>query len=102
MEGAKVVSIQPRHFWFATFGLWLFFLSGVLTPFFGTPGAIQALRLRHILETKQEQIAQHEDELLRLQTEADRLEKSRVAQQIEIRRVLGYAAPNELIFDFRE
>ncbi len=82
------------------FALWLIFLSGALTPFLGTPGAIQALRLRHILNTKQALVSQREDELIQLQQQIAQLEKSRVAQQFEIRRVLGYAAPNELIFDF--
>jgi hypothetical protein len=90
----------PNGFWITVFGVWFVFLSGLLTPFLGTPGIIQALRLRHTLETKQALVSLHEDELLRLQSRIGQLQKSPVAQQVEIRRVLGYAAPNELIFDF--
>ncbi len=90
----------PNGFWMTAFGIWFVFLSGLLTPFLGTPGVIQALRLRHTLETKQALVSLHEDELLRLQSRISQLQKSPVAQQVEIRRVLGYAAPNELIFDF--
>ncbi len=93
-------ALKPQHFWIGLFTLWMVFLSGALTPFVGTPGAIQALRLRSVLNSKQELASRHEDELIKLQQQISLLEKSQVAQQLEIRRILGYAAPNELIFDF--
>jgi hypothetical protein len=35
-----------------------------------------------------------------LKADADQLEHSKLVQQREIRRVLGYAADDEIIFDF--
>jgi hypothetical protein len=99
-QAQPAASFQPVHLWALLFGLWVLFLSGTLTSFLGTPGAIQAIRLRLTLAGKQEQLTRAEDELLGLQEVAEHLEKSRPVQQREIRHVLGYAAPDELIFDF--
>lgn len=92
--------LGPHPFWAAFFGLWIVFLSGVLTPLFNTPGMIQLLRLRRVADEKQDQVNRYETELLQLQEEAALLERNRLAQQREIRKVLGYAAQGDLIFDF--
>lgn len=92
--------ITPKRLWGFIFAVWGVFLSGVLAGMVGSPGAIQALRLKSLLEAKQDQISQIEGEVHALEAEAGRLEKSRVAQEREIRRTLGYAAPDEIIFDF--
>jgi cell division protein FtsB len=86
--------------WFAVFSLWGIFLSGILAGFVGSPGVIQAVRLNSLLHAKETQLTELQDELSRIKTEVSGLEKSRVVQQREIRRVLGYAASDELIFDF--
>jgi hypothetical protein len=83
------------------FGLWILFLSGMLANFVGSPGILQAIRLKNLLESKKLQLAQAQEELRRLKTDAILLENNRFAQQREIRRVLGYAAGDEIIFDFR-
>jgi cell division protein FtsB len=41
-----------------------------------------------------------EETVLGLQAEAELLEKNKLAQQREIRRVLGYVASDEIVFDF--
>lgn len=94
--------ITPNRLWLALFLLWTIFLSGLFTPLLKTPGILQALRLNSIYDAKQEEINQKENELIALQNGADLLEKNHIIQQREIRRVLGYAAPDELIFDFSE
>lgn len=95
-----IKNLTPGKVWASCFSLWALFLSGVFANFVGSPGVIQAIRLKSLLETKQLQVTKLQDELKRLQTEAVQLEKSKVVQQREIRRVLGYAAPEEIIFDF--
>jgi hypothetical protein len=79
-------------------------LTGILAPRVGShsssPGVLQAVRLQNLLKSKEMQIQAIQGELDRLQTEASLLEKSTIIQEREIRRVLGYAAPDELIFDF--
>ena len=82
------------------FGFWGIFLSGIMAPFIGSPGVIQAVRLSNLLDAKQIQLAKIETEITRLDGMRYRLETSRTAQEHEIRRVLGYAAPDEIIFDF--
>ena len=86
--------------WACVFGLWGLFLSGALASFVGSPGIIQAIRLKNLLESKQANVTRIQEEVRVLTTEAVQLEKSKVVQQREIRRVLGYAAQDEIIFDF--
>jgi hypothetical protein len=92
--------ISPNRIWILIFGIWLVFLSGVLNPLTGSPGVLQAVQLQRILNNKLTQIDVAENQLIALQEESTRLEKNPLTQEREIRRVLGYAAPSELIFDF--
>ncbi|MGK5083152.1 septum formation initiator family protein [Bdellovibrionota bacterium FG-1] len=93
-------TLTPGKLWACLFGLWGIFLSGVGATFVGSPGVIQSIRLQSLLKSKQAQVELVRQEIKRLQSEASLLEKSKVIQQREIRRVLGYAAPDEIIFDF--
>jgi hypothetical protein len=45
-------------------------------------------------------LTQLQQELQKLQLDAKELESNRTAQLREIRRVLGYAATDEMVFDF--
>lgn len=91
---------KQHRLWMIFFGCWALFLSGVFASFIGSPGVIQAVRLQSLLSSKQGQIQQIQAELTTLEHQASRLEKNKAVQQREIRRVLGYAASDELIFDF--
>jgi cell division protein FtsB len=77
-------------------------LTGALHSVFGSPGALQAVRLKDLLAAKQAQVERIQNQVHGLEEEQARLETSRVLQQREIRRVLGYAAPDEMIFDFSD
>ena len=92
--------ITPGKLWTSVFALWGLFLTGVAANFVGSPGVIQAVRLNSLLKSKQSLVTRMQDEMKHLLFEAGQLERSRVAQQREIRRVLGYAAADEIIFDF--
>jgi cell division protein FtsB len=92
--------LTPNLRWLIAFSLWLLFLSGSLAGFLGTPGILQSLRLRNLLAAKKHQHLQLQEELRKLQTESSLLEKNRYAQEREVRKVLGYVAGDELIFDF--
>ncbi len=96
----KAPRLTPLRLWLMIFGLWAVFLSGLFSSIVGSPGIIQAVRLRSLLQAKQAQMAKFEAEISRVERECESLEKSRVVQEREIRRVLGYAAPDEIIFDF--
>lgn len=96
----KTDAISIHQKWMAFFGLWLLFLTGIFSNIAGSPGILQAIRLKNLLTIKQEQVAKAQSEIQNLKTEAVQLENNRAAQIREIRRVLGYAASDELIFDF--
>jgi len=86
--------------WIGFFGLWLTLLTGALTPWTGGPGLIQWWQISELAQSRQETIVQLETRILELSTEQVRLEKSPVAQRREIRKVLGYLAADEILFDF--
>lgn len=92
--------LTPARLWSAILLLWSVLLTGILTPFVGSPGVIQAIRLQDLLDSRQKQVDQLQDQIRDLQLQAEALRDNRVLQQREIRRVLGYAASDELIFDF--
>lgn len=94
--------MTPGRLWIAVFVVWGIILTGVFAGFFGPPGIVQAVRLRSLLAQKTGKTALIETEIARLDAEIKRLEKSTVAQEREVRRVLGYVGSDELVFDFKE
>ncbi|MBI3535617.1 MAG: septum formation initiator family protein [Deltaproteobacteria bacterium] len=86
--------------WFIVFGFWFLFLSGILTQLTGSPGVLQLMRLKNLKVQREKQIVELKTDIQRLEYDAKRLEKNSVVQEQEIRRVLGYAAKDEIIFDF--
>ena len=63
---------------------------------------IQAASLNNLLSSKRAQLEQIQSDVRRLEEDYVHLEQSHAIQEREIRRVLGYAAPDELIFDFSD
>jgi hypothetical protein len=94
--------MNPNRLWLGFFGLWLLFLTGMFNGLIGGPGMIQATRLTQLLRTKRIEIQKLTDEITRLQNTAALFDRSRVLQNREIRRVLGYTAVDEWVFDFTE
>ncbi len=100
---AHVRNESPRaihRLWVVLFFLWIIFLSGVIKTWVGTPGVYQAIGLRMLLDQKVNEREQLEKSLASRLKEITDLEKNRLVQEREIRRVLGYTAPGELVFDF--
>ncbi len=94
--------LNPHRVWLGIFGVWAFLLTGAVSGIFGVggPGVIQGIRLQNLLHARAAHLEDIQAQLTSLQAESERLEKSTVVQQREIRRVLGYAASDEMIFDF--
>lgn len=92
--------ISPHRLWLGIFGVWAFFLTGIFASFFGGPGILQAIRLQNLLHARNLKLEAFQAQLNEAKAEADLMETSAIVQQREIRRVLGYAAPDEFIFDF--
>src|SRR4051812_19096789 len=93
-------SRKTHQIWIAVFAVWLLFLSGVLSKFTRTPGILQAFRLQALLTERQSQLATIDTENARQTLELQNLKENSAVQEREIRRVLGYAAADEIIFDF--
>ena len=86
--------------WMISYGFWILLLSGALSNFVGSPGAIQAFHLQALRDQKKIQLAQITEEVKKLKHESSRLQHSSLAQEKEIRKVLGYSKDDEIIFDF--
>ncbi len=99
-RSGKAPRITPNRLWLGIFAVWLLFLSGLPALWGGSPGFTQAIRLKALLADRTNRMAGLEAEIARIETESELLEKSRVAQEREIRRTLGYAGTDEIIFDF--
>ncbi len=91
---------RVRKAWYGLIGLWLVLLSGGLAPWLGTPGVIQQVRLQNLLSARDAEQARLQSEIDRLREDSLALERSRTVQHREIRKVLGYAAENEIVFEF--
>lgn len=87
---------SPARLWTGIFIFWTLLISGIA----GSPGIQQSIRLKSLLSAKETQVHILQDELKKLQLDAEELEKNRNTQHREIRRILGYSAPDEIIFDF--
>jgi cell division protein FtsB len=91
----------PSQLWVAGFLISLLLLSGVPGEFLGSsPGALQLIRLTRLVEQRRAQADAIQNEIRRLEAESTLLQSNKAVQQREIRRILGYTAPDELIFDF--
>jgi hypothetical protein len=93
----------PNQVWLALFGIWGLFLTGIFSTALrglAGPGVLQAIRLQNLLHSKNARVEKLQIEINELEAEATLIEKSPLAQKREIRQVLGYAAADEIIFDF--
>jgi len=86
--------------WLLLFVSWGIFLTGVAERFGGPQGIAQYLQIKALADQRAEELSRLEDELERVETEAGKLERSRTAQVREIRRVLGYAGPDDLVIEW--
>lgn len=84
------------------FLVWATFFSGVLGYWVDgvPPGVVQAVRLRKLLFEKENQIQLLEKQIAQLELDRKDLEGNRRVQEREVRRVLGYVAEDELVFEF--
>jgi cell division protein FtsB len=90
----------PLLLWGAITAGWLLLISGLFEERIGTPGLLQVLRLRSFLAEKQANVQRLEGELAQIEASIKRIDESPVVLDREIRKTLGYVAPEDLIFDF--
>ncbi len=95
------VEWTPTRVWIGIFGFWLFLLTGVTHQMgAGSPGLFQYGQLSALLDQRHAEATETDLEIAKLEAESDSLAKSRVVQEREIRKTMGYVAENEMIFDF--
>ena len=90
----------PHYLWMGVFSIWGFFLSGLGAGFTGAPGIIQAFHVQSLLDAKEAEQTKIESEIARLESEEERLIKNAYAQEVEIRKNLGYIGEDEIVFEF--
>jgi hypothetical protein len=86
--------------WVLFFMLWGVFLSGMLEKKLGAPGIWQAVELKNLLNQKKKILTHYKTAEENLSYQRQGLLEDSGVQEREIRRVLGYAAQSEIIFDF--
>jgi hypothetical protein len=86
--------------WLFFFGVWLILLSGVLDFWLKTPGLKQWYRVGATLEERRQEIGVIESRSAYLNHVARELNSNPIAQEREVRKVLGYLGEQEAVFEF--
>jgi cell division protein FtsB len=94
------MKIQPNQAWLIFFSLWALVLTGLFDPWIQSPGLRQWFRVRETLSDRRQEIAEIEARSTLLRQVASQLEANPVAQEREIRKVLGFLGDHEVVFDF--
>lgn len=100
VHGQEGISMSADRVWLAFFAIWLFFLTGLFDFWFQTPGLKQWYRVQSSLSLRRQEIADVEARTASLRQITTQLETNPVAQEREIRRVLGYLGEKEVVFEF--
>jgi hypothetical protein len=96
----KIQSEQIRKLWLGFFGIWLLLVSGLFDFWIKSPGIKQWLQVEYQVHTKRQEIADIESKSEQYKNVIHQLETNPVAQEREIRKVLGYLGNQEIVFEF--
>jgi len=91
---------QIRKLWFGFFGVWLILISGLLDFWISSPGLKQWLQVELLVRKERQEIADIESKTEVFKQVAYQLENNPIAQEREIRKVLGYLGDQEIVFEF--
>ena len=92
--------INPHQAWIIFFAIWFLFLTGLLDFWSQSPGLKQWFKVQASVREKRQEIADIEAKTDVLHETARQLESNAVAQEREIRKVLGYLGEQEVVFEF--
>ena len=93
-------TLSMNRVWLGFFATWSLLLSGLLDSWVQSPGLKQWMRVGETLKERRQEIADVEARTVLFQSMAKQLESNSVAQEREIRKVLGYLGEQELVFEF--
>jgi len=89
-----------KKMWLGFFGIWLILVSGVLDFWIKSPGLKQWLQVELLVRKQRQEIATIEAKSESFKHIAYQLENNPIAQEREIRKVLGYLGEQEIVFEF--
>jgi len=93
--------MTTNRLWIAFFAIWCLLLTGVLDFWFQSPGLKQWMKLETSVSHRRQEIADIEAQSAMLNEVARQLDSNSVAQEREIRKVLGYLGDQEVVFEVR-
>lgn len=88
-----------KKMWFAFFGIWLVLVSGIFDFWLKSPGLKQWFQVELLVRKRRQEIADIEVKSAQFKNTAHQLETNPVAQEREIRKVLGYLGDQEIVFE---
>ena len=96
----NIRKLNASKAWAIFFGIWCILLTGLLDFWFPSPGLKQWFRVNSTLTERRHEIDATEEKTNLFLSTARQLESNTVAQEREIRKVLGYLGEQELVFEF--
>jgi len=96
----NIKKLNMNRVWFAFFAIWMILLTGTLGFWMKTPGLKQWHSVSSQVKERRQEIGTIEARSDLLINAAHQLEFNSVAQEREIRKVLGYLGEQELVFEF--
>jgi cell division protein FtsB len=96
----KLKNLNMNRVWAGFFAIWMLLLTGTLGFWLKSPGVKQWYSVSQSLKEQRQEIADVESNSTLLAHTAHQLEFNSVAQEREIRKVLGYLGDQELVFEF--
>lgn len=92
--------VNAHRIWLVFFGFWALVLTGFFEFWFPSPGLKQWYRVNASLQESRQQIDDVEARTKAMLHTASQLQSNSVAQEREIRKVLGYLGQDEVVFEF--
>jgi hypothetical protein len=92
--------LNMNKVWAAFFAIWAILLSGTLGFWMKSPGLKQWYAVGSAVKDRRQEIATVESKSALMTSTIHQLEFNPVAQEREIRKVLGYLGDQELVFEF--
>jgi cell division protein FtsB len=97
--GIRISDERIRKLWMGFFTIWLILVSGLLDFWIQSPGLKQWLQVELLVQKKRQEIAEIETKSDSAKNIIHQLETNPVAQEREIRKVLGYLGEQEVVFE---
>ena len=92
--------LNVHQLWLGFFVIWCILLTGLLDFWVESPGLKQWYKISTTLRERRQEIADVEARSSILHEVSRQLESNSIAQEREIRRVLGYLGDQEVVFEF--